>query len=158
MSSNYIHKVKHFFEPQSYNKHATVGNILTFYQSRTLISISCHRCAYGLSRETPSLPSRKERRREGRKGTIGTRIGTSSFCPSLLPSLSSFFQLAGMAWRDLAFLPPSAGLAWPRERMWATASYNNAHGRRGDCTAPLAVLVVVLVTRGGFQIRERFSH
>ena len=38
MSSNYIHKVKHFFEPQSYyNKHATMGNILTFYQSRTLV-------------------------------------------------------------------------------------------------------------------------
>ena len=76
---------RNFFEHQSCNKHATTGNeysnILSKPEPRLdLMSWMCP------SRETPSLPSRKERRMEGRKGTIGTRIGTSSFSSSSLHS------------------------------------------------------------------------
>ena len=105
-------------------------------------------CLWPISRN--ALPSIKERAEKGGKERDNRNEDRHFLLLPLLPSLSSFFQLAGMAWRDLAFRPPPP--AWPRERMWATASYNNAHGsRRGrGCTAPLVVLVLVFAAEMSF--------
>ena len=97
-----------------------------------------------LSRETPSLPSRKERRREGRKGTIGTRIGTSSFCPSSLhsPPFSNW-----LAWRDLALRPPPASRA-----DVGHSQLQQRPREEGGCTTPLDVLVLVFGAEMSFPL------
>ena len=56
MPSNYIHKVKHFFEPQSYNKHATPDPRL---------DLMSWMCLWPISRN--ALPSIKERAEKGGK-------------------------------------------------------------------------------------------
>ena len=59
-----------------------------------------------------------------------------------------------LVWRGATSPSFRSPPAWPRERMWATASYNNAHGsRRGrGCTAPLAVLVLVFAAEMSFPL------
>ena len=100
MSSNYIHKVKHFFEPQSYNKHASPDPRL---------DLMSWMCLWPISRN--ALPSIKERAEKGGKERDNRNEDRHFLLLPLPPPFTLLLFPTG--WYGVARprLPPSAGVA-----------------------------------------------